>query len=195
MGQCCHGLFYRFVKKKSSYKKEAELEKKGAATQQGGEDEWGGWDEDLEVASPSALSKKKLINGISESASPIPDDSHRSAATTADVKFYKQRSPRGGEIRKAKAGWIVRDKSKAKKMQQRPLLSTTSSFATSSQNNDPFKSMGMDVADYSGDRKIQVKRKTSALLNARNNSSLRSKEFSLEDDVGEDGWDLEDDDI
>ena len=74
------------------------------------------------------------------------------------------------------------------------LLWTASSW-TRSEDGDPFKSMGMAVTGYSNDRKIQVKHKTSAVLNARNNSTLRSEDFSLEDDAGGSGWNSEDDDI
>ena len=57
------------------------------------------------------------------------------------------------------------------------------------------QSMGMEATGYSGDRKIQVKNKTSAVLKAGSQSALRSEDYLMdEDDSTGGGWDLEDDD-
>ena len=199
MGGCCQRLYYTIVRKKSSYKKESESAHEGGGTQgsvksREEDEDWGGWDDDVEMAATTPRVP------ASESAPFIPAPTQQPASPAANSPgmnrpLYPPRcGPRagsGGKVRKSKAGWIVRDKS-AKAKRTSPQLVTGGSLYLKQSN--PFQTMGMEASGYSGDRKIQVKNKTSAVLKAGSQSTLRSEGYFMDDDAGENGWNLEEDD-
>jgi len=186
-------VYYTIVRKKSSYKKESDsMRRKGDGNlNDGGNgdgEDWGEWDDDVELAPKTRQSIDTSSEGMPFISAGLQQSESLPGKSSPHVPFYKPRS--GGKVRKSKAGWIVREKKVAKK---KPVRLATGGGINMT-NGDPFQSMGMEASGYSGDRKIQVKHKTSAVLKAGSQSTLRSGDYLMDDDADDVGWDLEDDD-
>ena len=179
MGNCCKRLLYRLTKKPKT---------EDDTTNSSNKEDWGDWEDVEAPTEPNRTSvrlsatsnhhhhhQQQQQQQQQESVPFIHPNTIKSSTpvSTSPQKFLK-----------AKSGWVVKEKVKKKTNHGAGRLEgSVRGFNETRNDNDPFSSLGM-TANYTDDRKIQPKKKSTS---AKLGGGARSLEEDLYEDEG--GWD------
>jgi hypothetical protein len=178
MGNCCAHLLYKISRSKDK------LKSTDSNIPSNIDEAWGDWD-DIEAAPSSiAINDQRAgcrLNANNQQPESVPfihpNTIKASQIPTTPSTLSTTLQSSQSKLLKAKAGWVVKEKTK--KQKGRIESSFLEGFSKTKDNTDPFSSMGM-TANYTDNQKIQPKKQSTGAL-------IGSGARSLEEDVYEEG--------